>query len=648
MRCHTHGPAETGLYARRAAAVLVLLAIAIPARAQLRSTVFVSGLSEPVAFVQDPSNAAIQYVVEQGGLIKVVQNGSVLGTPFLSLAGSIVAGGEQGLLGLAFPPNYGASGRFYVYFNDPAGNVVVARFTRSGGNPLVADVASRLDLRWPDGNRFITHPFSNHNGGHMAFGPDGFLYIGTGDGGSGNDPDHRAQNPMDLLGKFLRIDVNVPDADTKGYMVPADNPFVGVSGYQGEIWSFGWRNPWRWSFDDPARGGTGALIVGDVGQSAREEIDYEPAGRKGRNYGWRNREGTLDNITNRPPAYLPLTDPIYEYGRDLGGCVTGGYVYRGAALTSSYRGRYFFADFCTGRIWSLGLSISGTGDATGTDVIEHTAELGGSALGSISAFGVDSTGELYVCSFNGSIRRFSMAARVPNPILTIDQPSQGAAIAQPFALSGWALDATAETGTGISTLHIWAFPNPGSNAPAQFLGVPAFGNRPDVGAAFGAQFTPSGFGMIVNGLAPGPYQFLIFGWVTAQNTFGIVKTLNVTIASGTRLSVDLPADGSTVARPFHLAGWAVDTSSVTGTGIDTIHVWAYPASGGPPIFAGVPALGGARADVGAFFGSSRFTPSGYNLAVSSLSPGTYDLVVYAHSSVTGTFSAAQLVRVTVQ
>jgi glucose/arabinose dehydrogenase len=635
-------------FGRAAAMALTLLVAATPARAQLRSTVFVSGFTQPVAFVQDPSNPAVQYVLEQGGVIRVVQNGTVLATPFLNLTASITAGGEEGLLGLAFPPNYGSSGRFYVYFNNAASNVVVARFKRSAGNPLVADPASQFDLRWPDGNRFITHPFSNHNGGNIAFGPDGYLYIGTGDGGSGNDPGHRAQNPGELLGKFLRVDVNVGDADAKGYAVPPDNPFVGMAGYLGEIWSFGWRNPWRWSFDDPARGGTGALIIGDVGQIAREEIDYEPAGRKGRNYGWRNREGTLDNITDRAPAFLPLTDPVYDYGRTLGQCVTGGYVYRGNALGAAFRGRYFFADFCSARVWSLGLSINGAGEAAATDVIEHTAELGGSAIGNISAFGVDSTGELYTCSFNGQIRRLSLAAPAPNPILTVDQPSQNAAVSQPFALTGWAIDPSASSGTGISTLHVWAYRNPGSSEPAQFLGVPAFGNRPDVGAFFGSQFTPSGYGMIINGLAPGPYQFLLFGWVTSQNRFGIVKTLNVTIVSGARLAVDLPANGSTVSRPFHLAGWAVDTSSAAGTGIDTIHVWAYPTNGGAPIFAGVPALGGSRPDVGAFFGSGRFTPSGYNLAVSSLGPGTYDLVIFAHSSVSGTFAAAQVVRVTVQ
>ena len=185
-----------------------------------------------------------------------------------------------------------------------AGDTVVARFRRSA-NPLIADPVSRFDLRWGGAGspRFIDQPFANHNGGHLAFGPDGFLYIGLGDGGSGNDPDHRAQNPAELLGKMLRIDVNVPEADPTGYRVPSGNPFVGVAGTRPEIWSFGLRNPWRYTFDDPARGGTGALLIGDVGQNRWEEIDYEPPARGGRNYGWRNREGAHDNQTSRPPAF---------------------------------------------------------------------------------------------------------------------------------------------------------------------------------------------------------------------------------------------------------------------------------------------------------------------------------------------------------
>ncbi len=519
---------------------------------------------------------------------------------------------------------------------------------RSAGNPLVSD-GSRFDLRWQGGPAYIPHPQGNHNGGNIAFGPDGYLYIGVGDGGGGNDPDHNAQNPATLLGKMLRIDVSVSDGDAEGYNVPVDNPFLGQSGYLPEIWSIGWRNPWRWSFDDPALGGTGAMVVGDVGQGAREEIDYEPAGRGGRNYGWRNREGTLDtNITpSLPPAFFPLTDPIFDYGRSSGQSVTGGFVYRGAALGATYRGRYFFADFVAGRVWSLALSIApGTGEATASGLVEHTAELGGtSTIGSIAAFGVDASGELYLASFNGSIRRILPGTRVPNPVMNIDLPVNGAAVRQPFVIAGWAFDATAPTGTGIDTLHVWAFP--ASGAP-RFVGVASYGGaRPDVGGVFGAQFTPSGFGLLVSGLPPGAYQFMVFGWVAASNGFTIVRTVNVTIGSSTLLFVDQPLHLSTVTRPFLLAGWTFDPSAPTGTGVDTIHVWAFPASGGAPTFVGVPAYGSARPDVGGYFGT-RFTPSGYNMAVSSLAPGMYDLIVFSHSLVTNSFDAAQVVRVTVQ
>jgi hypothetical protein len=469
-----------------------------------------------------------------------------------------------------------------------------------------------------------------------------------GDGGSGNDPDHLAQTPGSLLGKMLRIDVSGSDPD--GYTVPPTNPFVGRPGYLGEIWSFGLRNPWRWSFDDPAHGGTGAIVIGDVGQSAREEIDYEPAGRGGRNYGWRNREGTLDNITDRPPAFLPLIDPIFDYGRGEGTVVTGGIVYRGAALGAAYRGRYFFADFGSRRIWSLALSINpSTGEATASGLVDHTAELGGSAaLGNIASFGVDASGEMYLCSFSGVVHRVSPAVRAPSPLLNIDLPAQGSVVSQPFVLAGWGFDANAANGTGMSTIHVWAFPNPGSGAAPRFVGVPNFGTRPDVGAMFGAQFAASGFGLVVSGLSPGVYQLWLFGWVDAMGGFGIIRTVDVTIVSSTLLAIDRPANFSTVSQPFHLAGWSIDTAAPSGTGVDTIHVWAYPITGGPPVFVGVPALGGGRPDVGAAFGSSRFTPSGYNMAASGLAPGTYDLVVYSHSAVTNSFSAAQFVRVTVR
>ena len=399
------------------ATALALLALQSAGHAQtgLRARVYASGFNLPVAIVQDPTNPFVQLVVEQAGRVRVVRAGAHLTTDFLDLRAAVRSGGERGLLGLALAPDYASSGRFFVNFTNAAGHTVIARFRRSS-DPLIADAASRFDLRI-GGAPVITQPFSNHNGGHLAFGPDGYLYIGLGDGGSGDDPDHRSQDPRELLGKMLRIDVNVPDTDVSGYRVPPDNPFLssGPKGTRPEIWSFGLRNPWRYTFDDPARGGTGALVIGDVGQNRWEEIDYEPVRRGGRNYGWRNREGLHSNVTDLPPAFQPLVDPIFEYGHATGGSVTGGYVYRGAALGDAFRGRYVFADFVAGRIWSVALSIDTGGDARASDLRDHTLELG--SPGSISSFGVDAEGELYMVSYSSGtvLRVLGPAAAPPVP-----------------------------------------------------------------------------------------------------------------------------------------------------------------------------------------------------------------------------------------
>jgi glucose/arabinose dehydrogenase len=388
-----------------AIAVIVAGGAAADLHAQLRLRVLASGFTLPVLAVQDPDDRAVQFIVQQNGHIRVLRGASVLGADFLDVSAAIVAGGEQGLLGLAFPPDAAASGRFFVNFTNPSGDTVVARFHRSA-DPALADPSTRADLRWggAGGPAFIAQPFANHNGGNLVFGPDGDLYIGMGDGGSGDDPGNRAQNPQELLGKMLRIDVNVPDSDEAGYRIPADNPFVrgGPVAARPEIWSLGLRNPWRFSFDDPVHGGTGALLIGDVGQNRFEEVDYEPAGRGGRNYGWRNREGAHDNIVSRPPAFLPLTEPIHEYDHGTGQSITGGYVYRGGALPAFYRGRYFFADFIQGRVWSIALSIdAATREATAADLREHTAELGGVAqLGNVSSFATDGDGELFIVSYS--------------------------------------------------------------------------------------------------------------------------------------------------------------------------------------------------------------------------------------------------------
>lgn len=408
--------------------LLLLMLASPPASAQIHSTLVGSGFTTPIAMVKVPGMANTFLVAEQGGRIRVLQNGSVLPTDFLNLIGQITSGGEQGLLGLAIAPDYATSGKFWVNFTDPSGNTVIARFTRSAANPLVANAASRVDLMWPGPSGlqgFINQPFANHNGGNIMFGPDGFLYIGMGDGGSGNDPDHNAQNPASLLGKMLRIDVM--GSSSTGYSIPPTNPFVGVPGYLPEIWDVGMRNPWRWSFDS----GNGALVIGDVGQNAFEEVDYEPAGHGGRNYGWRNREGAHDNVVSRPPAFLPLIDPIWEYGRSEGVTVTGGYVYRGAALGSAYVGRYFFADFGFGKIWSLALTIDPvTHEATASSLVDHTSELSG--IANPSSFAADDAGELYILSYgNGRVYRIDAGGPASPP-----PPANGCLLPDPFTAMG--------------------------------------------------------------------------------------------------------------------------------------------------------------------------------------------------------------------
>jgi hypothetical protein len=396
--------------------LLVALAV-VPAAAQLRTQVVVQGVGGAVAFVQDPTSITRFFIVQQGGLIRVLENGTLLATPFLDLRPPVIrSGGEEGLLGMAFPPDAATSGRFYVNFTSPNGDIVVSRFRRSS-NPVVADPGSRFDLVWPGGQAYIPHPgYSNHNGGHLAFGPDGYLYIGTGDGGGGNDPDNNAQDPQSLLGKMLRIDVNVADGHPSGYTVPPDNPFLDAQPIPalGEIWAFGLRNPWRYSFDDLGPGATRALVIGDVGQGAREEVDYEPAGAGGRNYGWSIREGQIatPGVSNRSAAYLPLTNPLFDFGRTIGRSITGGYVYRGTRLPPAYRGRYFVGDAITSVVGSVGLGINpATGEATFLDAVDHTAELGGS-LGGIASFARDHEGELYLVTLNGRVLKI-VAADTP-------------------------------------------------------------------------------------------------------------------------------------------------------------------------------------------------------------------------------------------
>ena len=339
----------------------------------------VSGLNSPVLVTHAGDGSGRLFVVQQSGQIVIVQGGTVTGT-FLDISAQIAGSGEQGLLSAAFPPNYETSGHFYVFYTNPAGSLVVSRIGLTG-DPDVADLSSEQIVLT------IPHPgATNHNGGHLAFGPDGYLYLSTGDGGGGGDPDGNGQNLNTLLGKMIRIDVETGNPTT--YTIPSGNPFVGVTGAD-EIWAYGLRNPWRYSFDRL----TGDLYIGDVGQSAWEEVDFQAAGfAGGANYGWNVLEGnhcyspSVGCVT--PANYVA---PVAEYSHSNGCSITGGYVYRGSVYPSM-QGIYFFSDYCSGRIW--GMQNLG-GPWVTTQLIDTPYN--------IASFGEDEAGNLYAVSLGGSV-----------------------------------------------------------------------------------------------------------------------------------------------------------------------------------------------------------------------------------------------------
>ena len=353
------------------------LSVTAPATS-ISLTQVVGVFTNPLAISNAGDGSGRLFVVEQGGAVKIVRNGAVAAQPFLNVSSLVTAGGEQGLLGLAFPPGFSARQNFYVnYINRTGiGNTVIARFA-VGSDPDRANPASRQELLT------IVQPFANHNGGQLAFGPDGLLYIGSGDGGSGGDPLGNARNTASLLGKILRLDVL---SGASPYAVPAGNPFGN------EIWAYGLRNPWRFSFDRQS----GDLYLADVGQSAREEINFQPAGSgAGVNYGWNTMEGSLCFLSPSCSS-AGLTLPVAEYDHGAGDCsVTGGYVYRGSS--PALRGTYLYGDFCSGRIW--GLRHNGVAWENRL-LLDSTLQ--------ISTFGEDEGGELYVADYAaGAIFRIS-------------------------------------------------------------------------------------------------------------------------------------------------------------------------------------------------------------------------------------------------
>lgn len=379
--------------------------------ATFRVELFAGSLNRPVMLASPPGDMERVFIVEQhSGYIRIhdAETGGVIAPNFLRVTG-ITTGGEQGLLGLAFHPNYAENGYFYVNYTTtgggPAGHTEIARFQATGdpATSITADPGSRTVILTYD------QPQANHNAGWMGFGLDGYLYIASGDGGSGDDPHGLIGNGQDrtsLLGKILRIDVD----SAEPYAIPDGNPFKDHATYAEEIWAFGLRNPWRCSFDRE----TGDLWIGDVGQAAREEIDFNPAGVGGLNFGWRPREGSIQNpsFPSESPV-TPATDPVFDYSRSFGYSVTGGYVYRGSRIPE-LQGKYILADYGTARFWV----ITHEGDDFSAE--ERTADFSAPNLDDPSSFGEDGAGELYICDLGGRV--FKIVPVLPPP------PEIGAAV----------------------------------------------------------------------------------------------------------------------------------------------------------------------------------------------------------------------------
>lgn len=361
---------------------------------RLRLTPIASDLTRPVFATAAPGDAERLYILEQPGRVRVLENGEVKDEPFLDLVERVTSeGNEQGLLGLAFHPEYASNGRLFLHYSSrggdgiDSGDGVIAEFRRSESDPTRGDPNSERRLL------VVEQPFSNHNGGMLAFSPrDGYLYIGLGDGGSGNDPMGAGQNLSTLLGKMLRIDVDAAEGG-RSYAIPPGNMTGG--GARAEIWSYGWRNPWRFSFDAC----TGDLYAGDVGQNAIEELDFEPAGVSGRNYGWKILEGTRCRPGGGDCDPSGTTLPVHEYPRSFGCSVTGGYVYRGAAIPG-LRGYYLYADYCTGRFGRFRIE-----NGAAVDVAEITEDINPDEINSISSFGEDAAREMLVVGHGGTVYR---------------------------------------------------------------------------------------------------------------------------------------------------------------------------------------------------------------------------------------------------
>lgn len=370
--------------------------VSVPDANQYTWRLVASGLTKPVGITHAGDGSGRLFIIEKEGLIRIARDLPFTLQPFLDIRERVGSrSSEQGLLGLAFHPKYNDNGYFFVNYTDQSGNTVIARYQVSNNNPDQADPSSESQLL------YIQQPYANHNGGDITFGPDGYLYLALGDGGSGGDPQGNGQSLNTLLGKILRIDVN-HQTDTAQYAIPADNPYP--QSQFPEIWAYGLRNPWRFSFDRL----TGDLYIGDVGQDQWEEINFLPAGSPGgANFGWNYQEGR-HSYKGSPPVNVILLPPILEYDHNEGCSVTGGYVYRGLSMPE-WQGIYLFGDFCSGRVWAAWRSPTG----------EWQKTLIFTELGSIASFGEDEWGEIYLVDYDGNVyqlvKKTNQPATTPTP-----------------------------------------------------------------------------------------------------------------------------------------------------------------------------------------------------------------------------------------
>ena len=354
------------------------------APATVSRAVLVTGLDQPMQYIANSVNAHLAYVLERSGKVRVLVNDALQTTPVLDITGIVYTEGECGLQGMVLAPDFGTSHVFYLQYNTLDGGVIHTRVTRF---TMAADDLAAS----PSGSPVfsVEQPYTNHKGGTVQFGGDGYLYLALGDGGAGNDPGNRAQDPQSLLGKVLRIDPSGDDlpADAENnYRIPKDNPFVGIAGVRGEIWDFGMRNPFRWTVDAKTK----ALILADVGQDHYEEVDYEPAGKGGRNYGWRVREGLHASGNDGPLYSQTLTDPFLEYDHSVGHSIIGGYIDRTSTL--GLKDRYLFADYVDNHLWSIPITLN-AGEAVSTSLAASSEITINGGWNGIVAIDPDANGE---------------------------------------------------------------------------------------------------------------------------------------------------------------------------------------------------------------------------------------------------------------